>query len=211
MKTQTDNKENYLDKGLSLFVRKYRYELIASFSLVALILGITVGAIFFKQAQSKVVLKTTSESAQSLNKERVVYVDIAGAVKSPGLYSFTSSNARIKYAIERAGGLTKSADLTWINRYINMAELLVDGQKLYIPSVGDKQETGNAGSKSTEGAKININHATKAQLKSLPGIGDVYAQRIIDNRPYQKPSDLLKVSGIGSKTYSKIKDLIEAP
>ncbi len=209
MKNLTEDKQNYLDKGLALFLRKYRYELIASFSLLALMLGITVGTIFFKIRDSKVVVGTTNKSTSS-TEAKEIYVDIAGAVKTPGMYSFKLSKARVKDAIEKAGGLTDTADLTWINRYINMAETLSDGQKIYIPDVKGSKKTNDTTSETVE-EKININHATKAQLKTLPGIGDTYAQRIIDNRPYQKPSDLLKVSGIGTKKYNSIKDLISAP
>lgn len=58
----------------------------------------------------------------------------------------------------------------------------------------------------SEESKIDINTATKTQLETLSGIGDVLSQRIIDNRPYQTLDDLLKVKGIGEITLQKIKD-----
>jgi len=61
-------------------------------------------------------------------------------------------------------------------------------------------------------AKVNINTATQEQLMSLKGIGESYAQRIIEyrekNGPFQAPEDLLKVKGIGDKTLEAIKDNI---
>ena len=61
---------------------------------------------------------------------------------------------------------------------------------------------------SQTGAGISLNTASQSQLESLPGIGPAYAQRIIENRPYQQIEDLLKIPGIGEKTFAKIKDKI---
>ncbi|HTF99390.1 MAG TPA: helix-hairpin-helix domain-containing protein [Nitrospirota bacterium] len=58
------------------------------------------------------------------------------------------------------------------------------------------------------GEKVNINSASKEDLDKLPGIGPVKAQAIIDNRPYSKPEDIMKVKGIKEKEFEKIRDLI---
>ncbi len=65
-----------------------------------------------------------------------------------------------------------------------------------------------AADKHTPGQKININTATKGQLDTLPGIGPVKAQAIIDGRPYTKTEDIMKVKGIKQGEFNKIKDLI---
>ncbi len=59
------------------------------------------------------------------------------------------------------------------------------------------------------GMKVNVNTATVEELKKLPGIGIVKAKRIIENRPYRSPKDLLRVPGIGKKTLDKISDMID--
>jgi competence protein ComEA len=85
------------------------------------------------------------------------------------------------------------------------------------PGAREKEETrSNPSSTRTEkssstrnnSARVNLNTASKEQLEALPGIGPVKAQAIIDNRPYSKPEDVMKVSGIKEGTYDKIRDQI---
>ena len=129
-------------------------------------------------------------------------------------------------AIEAAGGLTKQADLT----NINLAYILDDGEKIYIPRKGEKidaedvgvigagSDTGQAGtststSSSDKTTKININKATQTELESIPGIGPSIAQKIIDYREvngnYTSVEDVKNVSGIGDAKYEKMKEYIK--
>lgn len=68
--------------------------------------------------------------------------------------------------------------------------------------------TDNSSSNRNNNAKVNLNTASKEELEALDGIGPVKAQAIIDNRPYSKPEDVMKVTGIKEGTYDKIRDQI---
>jgi len=153
-----------------------------------------------------------------------IYVDIGGAVKNPMLAELPDGS-RVDDAIKAAGGLKKEADMTTINR----AEFLVDGQKIFIPSFaldedGNIIETpaasaassggGTAASTSTAdpSGKVNINTADSTQLQTLNGVGPATAQKIIDYREangrFASVEDIRNVSGIGDKTFEKLKEYI---
>lgn len=133
-----------------------------------------------------------------------IYVDIDGAVNVPGVYEFSEGD-RVIDAIEKAGGLKDNA----YTKNLNKARKLIDGEKIYIFEEGenislDLYNAGNEG-------KININTASKDKLMSLPGIGEVYAQRIIDYRSrkfFSSIEEIKEVQGIGDKIFEKIKDSI---
>lgn len=146
-----------------------------------------------------------------------VYVDVDGAVASPGVYRL-QGGARVSQAIDAAGGLTAEADVSGLNR----ASKVTDGQKIYVPTVGEQQAaavTGGAdsGASPASGAGassglVNINTASAAELQTLSGIGPSMAQSIIDERTkngaFTSVDDLMRVSGIGEKKFAKIKDCI---
>ena len=144
------------------------------------------------------------------------YVDVDGAVVSPGVYRL-KDGARVAQAIDAAGGLTPDADVTGLNR----ASKVADGQKIYVPKVGE--ETVAAGDGADGGAAassgvgdatglVNINTASASELQTLSGIGPSMAQSIIDERTqngaFTSVDDLMHVSGIGEKKFAKIKDCI---
>ena len=146
----------------------------------------------------------------------MVYVDIGGAVKEPKLAEL-DAGSRVEDAIRAAGGLTGEADLSSINR----AALLNDGEKVYVPKKGEvafaSGDGGEGGTGSGAGAgaanpggKININTADIAQLQTITGVGPVTAQKIIDYRTengrFSSIEDLKNISGIGEKTFEKMKD-----
>lgn len=146
-----------------------------------------------------------------------VYVDVDGAVVKPGVYRL-KDGARVSQAIDAAGGLTAEADVTGLNR----ASKIIDGQKIYVPTVGEQQAAAvsdrtDSGTATTPGAGssselVNINTASAAELQTLSGIGPSMAQSIIDERTqngaFASVDDLLRVSGIGEKKLAKIKDCI---
>ena len=156
-------------------------------------------------------------SSSKASAETEVYVDVDGAVASPGVYRL-KDGARVSQAIDAAGGLTAEADVTGLNR----ASKVTDGQKIYVPTVGEQQAAlaaggaeGGAATVSGAGSSsglVNINTASAAELQTLSGIGPSMAQAIIDERTqngaFASVDDLMRVSGIGEKKLSKIKDCI---
>lgn len=157
------------------------------------------------------------ESSAKSSSAAEVYVDVDGAVVRPGVYRL-KDGARVSQAIDAAGGLTAEADVTELNR----ASKITDGQKIYVPTVGEQQAAAAVGgaessTATTPGAGsssglVNINTASAAELQTLSGIGPSMAQSIIDERTkngaFASVDDLMRVSGIGEKKLAKIKDCI---
>lgn len=182
--------------------------------LVGLVL--LTGGVISSGIIPKIFIKSTKTpaSAQIYQGASVVSaevkVDVGGEVKSPGVYNL-SREARIEDALKSAGGVTQSADPTYLSKTINLAQKVSDGMKIYIPKIS---ETGQAGSSGTvagvaaETALINVNIASLSDLDKLPGVGAVTAQKIIDNRPYNGIEDLLTKKAVTRATYDKIKEKV---
>ena len=146
-----------------------------------------------------------------------VIIHITGAVNNPGVYQLKSTD-RIIDAVKIAGGATEEANLD----AVNLASLLKDGQKIIIPYriVGTTEENNSDNSyknidsiyTSSYSDKININTANSNLLQSLPGIGPVLSERIVEYRDknglFSSIEDIREVSGIGEKKFEGIKDLI---
>lgn len=157
------------------------------------------------------------ESSAKSSSAAEVYVDVDGAVVRPGVYRL-KDGALVSQAIDAAGGLTAEADVTGLNR----ASKVADGQKIYVPKVGERQAAAAVGGAESSAATtpgagssselVNINTASAAELQTLPGIGPSMAQSIIDERTkngaFASVDDLMRVSGIGEKKLAKIKDCI---
>lgn len=148
-----------------------------------------------------------------------IYVDLSGAVKKPGLYK-ASNTDRLKNIIEKAGGLTDEADKDFFSINYNLAGRLVDEQKIYIPTVWEvnngyiiDKSTQTNQSLSTNNSNsridiISINEATLEELDTLPGVGMITAQKIIDNRPYGALQELLDKKILGKSIFENIEILI---
>ena len=154
-------------------------------------------------------IEVTGAGIEAVN---YIYVDISGAVKNPGVLKL-EENMRVFQAIEMTGGLNADADVSGIN----MAAILKDENKIYIPKIGEKLETSTINNfQPTPGidnkGKINLNTATSLQLQELSGIGPSTAEKIIQYREehgsYSIIEDIKNVSGIGDKTFAKFKDNI---
>lgn len=149
----------------------------------------------------------TGETIEN-EKSKEIKVYVTGLVKSPGVYTMREGD-RIDDAIKMAGGALDGADLS----DINLAEKLKDEQMIKVPKIGENYASNDKSSSSNAtNGKININTATKEELDTLPGIGEVTAQRIIDFREqhgnFQRIEDIMNVSRIGPKLFEQIKDKI---
>lgn len=126
-----------------------------------------------------------------------------------GVYS-VEEGARVFEVIEKAGGLTEDASV----EQINQAEAVSDGQKIVIPAKGEEllaAEVYDISGKASRGL-ININTADSQTLQEIPGVGPATAEKIIayrtENGRFAKIEDIRNVSGIGEKTFEKLKDKI---
>jgi competence protein ComEA len=139
-----------------------------------------------------------------------VVVDVVGAVRRPGLYRLRQGD-RIADAVARAGGAGAKADLT----LINLAAPLADGQQVVVPARGAAAANAAAGAAAPGTAPagpVHLNTATLEQLDSLPGVGPVTAQKILDYRQkhgsFSSVDELDAVPGIGPARMDQLKDLV---
>jgi len=143
----------------------------------------------------------------------VMVVDVVGAVRRPGLYRL-AQGARIADAVSRAGGATPKADLA----LINLAAPLADGEQVVVPRRGTAPLGASAGPAGASaggvpaGGPVHLSTATLEQLDSLPGIGPVTAQKILDYRQkhgaFTSVDELDAVPGIGPARLDQLKDLV---
>ncbi len=214
--------ENWKE-NLKEFVSLYKIPLILA----------TVGVLFFiiaisffikTQNTSQDVVFSSSESSPSgkIVKSKI-QVDIEGAVMAPGVYQI-EEGSRITSVLAKAGGLSAEADRQWAAKNLNLAAKLVDGGKIYIPSLVETSEgkiqssnikiqnssdlNNSSNLLGVTTGQVNINSASQSELEALPGIGSVTATKIINGRPYQTIEELKLKKIVGNSVYNKIKDLI---
>lgn len=153
-----------------------------------------------------------AEEYEASDRPEVICVDIGGAVANPGVYH-VARDTRLYEVIDMAGGLVEDADTDSVNR----ASFVEDGQKIIIPAKGSVIQdgtvytAGGAAQGSVQEVMVNINTATLDELKTLNGIGDTIAERIIEYRAshvFKSKEDIMSVDGIGKGIYEKIKDRI---
>lgn len=174
---------------------------------VLAITALAIALFFLYSARGEAVpqvVPSQSTSSQSAAAPAImIYVDVTGKVKSPGVYQLPDGS-RVIDAIEMAGGLKRGFNAS----HINMARRLVDGEQVAIRTEKFEAITPPSGRKGLFTGKVSINSGTKSHFDSLPGIGPVLAQRIIDHRskngPFQKIEDIQNVSGIGSSIFAQI-------
>ena len=157
----------------------------------------------------------------TVTENTVIYVDVTGAVKAPGVYTLPAGS-RVFEAIALAGGAREDASL----ENLNQAGLLQDGQQIRVYTEEEAAQMAQQGSlpslpgaetaagqeEGQEASKVNINTAGKDELMTLTGIGETRAEAILAYRQetggFQAPEDLMQVEGIKEKTFEKLKDQI---
>jgi competence protein ComEA len=170
------------------------------------ILFLVFGVVKLNTSQSEPIIVTNDSPS---NNKAEIFVDVAGAVNSPGMYEL-SDGSRIADAIQKAGGVRNDADTEYMAKVLNQAQKLKDGQKIFIP-LKNQATAGESSSIQTSGQNtslININTASASELDSLPGVGEVTAEKIISNRPYSTLEELRDKKAINNSTFEKIKDLV---
>lgn len=185
--------------------------------IIILVLTI-VSVMAFTGCAKESYLEDSNTSSQSVSESDTeessgsseIYVQIDGAVKTPGVYRL-SSDARVFALIEKAGGFSSEA----YTADINQAQALSDGQKITVPTKNEhkaEESSASAGASAVDD-RVDINKADITELTTISGIGDVRAQAIItyreQNGSFRDVKDITKVSGIGDSTYNRIKDRIK--
>ncbi len=193
----------------------------------AIIILYIIGFLYFEDKINKIeipkqepIIIEKEETVEEIEQEpKYIYIDIKGAIKTPGVYKL-NENSRVIDAIKIAGGLLKTSNTT----YTNLSKILNDSEviKIYtndeikkleketpqeLPKLEEpKEET------IPENTLININNASLEQLQTLNGIGESKANSIIEyrtqNGPFKTIEDIKNVSGISETLYDKIKAFI---
>lgn len=181
-------------------------------------LAITVGIGIARGAGGGGTAVVTPSPHSSSSAEAVtggaVYVHVAGAVTTPGLYRLTVG-ARVVDAVGAAGGFAADAD----RAAVNLARTVDDGEQLLVPVVGAAPPPGAGGATGGSGGAavggdgvVDLNAADVAALDSLPRIGPALAERIVtwreENGRFTSVEDLLSVPGIGEKIVDGLRDLV---
>jgi competence protein ComEA len=173
----------------------------------------STGAVAASSSASTRLATTAPRSAAA--GAGIVLVHVVGQVRHPGVVRLPAG-ARVEQALEAAGGATSKADLV----RVNLPRPVVDGEQIVVPKPGEAM-TGAAGvaggplgqgSTTSPPAPVDLNTAGLAELDTLPGVGPVLAQRILDwraqNGSFSTVDELGEVSGIGEKVLENLRPLV---
>lgn len=187
-------------------------------ALIIGMVGVVAGVLYVAQQTQSAHVSIPVPSQTPVPGDLIV--DVEGAVHAPGLHRLPAG-ALVEDAIVAAGNLAPQADLVQIARQLNRAEKLKPNQKLYLPFLGEvTAKAGGTSAQSGEsattsdvaGGPVNLNSATQEELETLPGVGPATAEKIVQYREehggFQNSSELMDISGIGEKTFEKLKDLV---
>lgn len=198
--------KNYLDKILLIGIA---------------VIFIVIGYFNMKRDDSVELIKqveTKEESSEentknekiSEKKERSIFVHISGCIKNEGVYEM-KVNSRVTDLVKVAGGLCDEVDLT----SINLSKILKDEMRIHILKKNEEKPSNiindDLSTEPSQRGKLNINKASLEELTTLPGLGKTRAKAIIDYRTKKKFNtieDIKNISGIGQKSFEKLKEKI---
>ncbi len=197
-------------KDFIYYNRKY-------FLIAIIVLFILLSFIFFgHNTNEEFVEPIEKEKVELPKEEKEVMIDIKGEIENPGIYEATEDN-RVMDIINQAGGLKSDADTSDINLSMKVEDEMV----IIVPKKDDEQKEepsikNDASINKNEippvSGKVSINSATKEELMTVKGIGEVKANKIIEyrntNGKFKSLEELTNVSGIGTKTFEKIKEYL---
>jgi competence protein ComEA len=203
---------------LERIFKQYKFLLIAV-GLLVIVIFLFIG----KSPREKLGIHTSDfsayleESGQKEDEDQKniadmkIIVDLKGEIVNPGIYE-ANDGERVQDLITKAGGFSKNAD----KLKVNLAQKVKDEMVIYVPKIGEEInvslfDEAESTTNNSEG-KVNINSANKDQLQTIPGIGPSKADAIIEYREqkgeFKKIEEIKNVTGIGEKTYEKLKDSI---
>lgn len=156
-----------------------------------LILGsVMVAVSLFRGILLTSEVEVVYQMADSKTEKVKIVVDIEGAVQKPGVYE-VSLNSRLKEVLVLAGGYSEKADRVYCEKNLNLAEIVKDAQKIYIPFTSDTS-IGHGYVEPKNGLNmVNVNTSTESDLDTLVGIGSVKAANIVKNRPYKSLDEMV--------------------
>ncbi len=202
---------------IQTWFEQYRLLLIAGLGgLLLLFGGFSFLSGVFEQPKVE-ILESAGDGGNDEGKGKIT-VEVSGAVVKPGVYELLASD-RVERLLIASGGLSAEADREWVEKYVNRAAKLLDGQKIYIPKEGDPTSLKASSGQGSSGGVvfggqtglINVNLATQSELEKLKGIGPARAAAIIENRPYAAIDELISKKVLGRKLLEEIKEQITAP
>jgi len=214
------------EKPPALSKKLFNWQLVV-FTVLSLIGLVSVIAGFYFLTtfsnSSCFIEETASEASNSASlsfSSGLIYVDLAGAVKKPGVYQL-AVGSRLATVIDMAGGFTTNADPTHVSQELNLAQRLNDGDKIYIFSQEERAHQQDAvefcqvlNNTSTQAngqneSQISINTASIKDLQSLEGIGEKRAEEILAGRPYQNLNELVERKVLAVSLFNKIQNQLK--
>lgn len=173
------------------------------------------------EESNSIIYKENSNVIDKI-EEDIIMIHISGEVKEEGVIKL-KKGSRIIDAINEAGGIKEEADMS----RVNLAYVLEDAQKVYIPNINEKEEkiikegtdeaiiiTGSGGESNEKEEKvfINLNTANLTELQKLSGVGEATAIKIIEyrkaNGKFNSIDEIKNIEGIGENKFNKLKDNI---